>query len=104
MQDVVATLIGAGLFSAGIFLKHILDKVKPSPQQNKEEQATSQFIHTSFPEFLLCGHIETVAADEDDPWGFLLEPCEQSALVIMGGLTLCEDHRDSYLLEMSPKK
>lgn len=101
MQDVIAVLIGAGLFSGGIFLKHVMDKVKTSPQQNKEEQ---QFIHTSFPEFLLCGHIETVAADEEDPWGYQLEPCEESALVIMGGLTLCERHRDDYVLEMSPKK
>lgn len=101
MQDVVAAMLGAGLISGGFFLRYFVDRLTQPKQHNKEE---TQFVHTTFPEFLLCGHIETVAADEDDPWGYLLEPCDKDALVIMGGLTLCEDHRDSYLLEMSPKK
>lgn len=102
MQDVVAAMLGAGFVTVGFFFRYLTDKLSQPIQHNKEEQ--TQFSHMAFKEELLCGHIETVAADPEDPWGYQLEPCEEPALVIMGGLTLCERHRDDYVLEMSPKK
>lgn len=101
MQDVVAAMLGAGFVTVGYFFRYFTDKLSQSIQHNKEKPP---FTTMSFAAELLCGHIETVAADPDDPWGYQLEPCEESALVIMGGLTLCERHRDDYLLEMSPNK
>ena len=100
MQYIVATLLGAGLVSGGFLLRYVMDRTAFPKQQNKEPS----FTHMSIPEDLLCGHVETVAAEEDDPWSYLLEPCENRALVLMGGQSLCEDHRDSYLLEMSKHK
>lgn len=100
MQDIVATLLGAGLVSGGFLLRYFMDRTVLSKQQNKE----SLFTHMSVPEDLLCGYVETVAAEEDDPWSYLLEPCDNKALVIMGGQSYCEDCRDRYLLEMSQHK
>jgi hypothetical protein len=97
VQDIVASLLGAGFVSIGVLLKYVLDKPK---QQNKD----TTFTNMTFAGEILCGHVETVPTEDDDPWSYLLEPCDNPALVIMGGLTLCEDHRDSYLLEMSPNK
>lgn len=100
MQDVVASLLGAGLVYGGFFLRYFMDRTASAKQQNKEPT----FTHMAISEGLLCGYVETVLTEPDDPWGFLLEPCENNALVIMGGNALCEDHRDSYLLEMSQHK
>lgn len=57
-------------------------------------------VNMAFAGELLCGHIETVAAEPDDPWSYQLEPCDQPAFVIIGGKTLCEDHRDVYISDM----
>jgi hypothetical protein len=94
VQDVVATLLGASLVSAGFFLRYLIEKPK-SIQQNK-----TQFTSMAFAGELLCGHVETVPTDEDDPWNYLLEPCELPAIVTMGGQSMCEDHRDVYLQDM----
>lgn len=98
MQDIVGALLGAGLVSSGFILKFIFDKAVPT-QQNKDKM----FTNMAFAGEILCGHVDTVPIEEDDPWNYLLEPCDKPALVTMGGLSMCEDHRDAYLLDMGER-
>lgn len=97
MQDFVAALLGAGLVSTGLILRYVMDRLSQPKQPNKD----TQFTNMTFAGELFCGYVETIASGPDDPWGYMLEPCENPAFVIMGGKGLCEHHRDEYLLDMS---
>jgi len=98
VQVIVGALLGAGLISSGFIIKWVLDRARPT-QQNKDKM----FTNMAFAGEILCGHVDTVPTEEDDPWNYLLEPCDNPALVTMGGLSMCEAHRDEYLLGMGER-
>lgn len=48
-----------------------------------------------------CGYIETIPVDPDNPFKIQAEPCCNPASVIIGGRTLCEDHTEAYISDMT---